>query len=108
MEKRGFNVWPSEANFVVIKCPIDQARFIFEALKLRNILIKCLDGSHPRLKDTLRITVGSSEEVDALLSAIDQLVAELGLLPTRIIRSTDWPSRSRLTDTSVPGSKSAT
>ncbi len=79
LEKRGFNVWPSEANFVLIKCPIDQARFIFEALKLRNILIKCLDGSHPRLKDTLRITVGSSEEVDTLLSAIDQLVAELGL-----------------------------
>ena len=79
LEKRGFNVWPSEANFVVIKCPIDQARFIFEALKLRHILIKCLDGSHPRLKDTLRITVGSSEEVDTLLSAIDQLVAELGL-----------------------------
>ena len=79
LEKRGFKVWPSEANFVLIKCPIDQARFIFDALKLRNILIKCLDGSHPRLKDTLRITVGSSEEVDTLLSAIDQLVAELGL-----------------------------
>ena len=46
---------------------------------MRRILIKCLDGSHPRLKDTLRITVGSSEEVDTLLSAIDQLVAELGL-----------------------------
>ena len=79
LERLGFNVWPSEANFVVIKCSIDQARFIFEALKLRHILIKCLDGSHPRLKDTLRITVGSSEEVDTLLSAIDQLVAELGL-----------------------------
>ena len=79
LEKRGFNVWPSEANFVVIKCSIDQARSIFEALKLRHILIKCLDGSHPRLKDTLRITVGSSEELDTLLSAIDQLVAELGL-----------------------------
>ena len=79
LEKRGFDVWPSEANFVVIRCSIDQARSIFEALKLRRILIKCLDGSHPRLKDTLRITVGSSEEVDALLSAIDQLVAELGL-----------------------------
>ena len=79
IEKRGFNVWPSEANFVVIKCSIDQARSIFEALKLRQILIKCLHGSHPRLKDTLRITVGSSEEVDTLLIAIDQLVAELGL-----------------------------
>ena len=77
--RRGFNVWPSEANFVVVKCSVDQARPIFEALKSRQILIKCLDGSHPRLKDTLRITVGSSEEVDTLLTTIDQLVAELGL-----------------------------
>lgn len=79
LESRGFSVSPSEANFVVVKCAVDQARPIFEALKLRQILIKCLDGSHPRLKDTLRITVGSSEEMDALLVAIDQLVAELGL-----------------------------
>jgi len=76
---RGFNVWPSEANFVTIKCAVDQARPIFEALKLRQILVKCLDGSHPRLGDTLRITVGSPEEVNTLLIAIDQLVAELGL-----------------------------
>tara|TARA_B100000925_G_C21958055_1_gene452073 strand:- start:68 stop:931 length:864 start_codon:yes stop_codon:yes gene_type:complete len=79
LEKRGFNVWPSEANFVVVKCEVDKARPIFEALKLRQILVKCLDGSHPRLKDTLRITVGSSEEINTLLTAIDQLVAELGL-----------------------------
>ena len=49
IEKRGFN-GRSEANFVVIKCPIDQARFIFEALKLRNILIKCLTDLIRKLK----------------------------------------------------------
>jgi histidinol-phosphate aminotransferase len=40
--------------------------------------VKCLDGSHPRLKDTLRVTVGAPEETDALLAALDHLAAEFG------------------------------
>ena len=78
LSERGFEVWPSEANFVVMGCRENQARPLFDALKEHRILVKCLDGSHPRLKDTLRVTVGAPEETDALLAALDHLAAEFG------------------------------
>ncbi|WP_210396572.1 histidinol-phosphate transaminase [Motiliproteus sediminis] len=63
-------VWPSEANFVLVRTPAGRARDIFEALKLRGILIKVLDGSHPALADCLRLTVGSSAENARLLEEL--------------------------------------
>ena len=78
LSERGFEVWPSEANFVVMSCSENQARPLFDALKTHRILVKCLDGSHPRLKDTLRVTVGAPEETDALFAALDHLAAEFG------------------------------
>ena len=78
LRNRGLGVWPSEANFLAVQCDSGQARTLFEGLKARGVLVKCLDGSHPRLADTLRITVGTSLESDALLNALDQLAAELG------------------------------
>lgn len=74
LTSRGFRVWPSEANFVVMECGDQSAKHLFESLKQHRILVKCLDGAHPRLANTLRLTVGAPEESDALLSAIDQLI----------------------------------
>jgi histidinol-phosphate aminotransferase len=75
LEERGFSVWPSEANFVVVDCEMHSARSLFEGLKQYRILVKCLDGSHPRLANTLRLTVGAPEESNALFGALDQLVS---------------------------------
>jgi histidinol-phosphate aminotransferase len=75
LAQRGYTVWPSEANFVVMDCGDQSARMLFEGLKQHHILVKCLDGSHPRLCNTLRLTVGAPEESDALLAALDQLVS---------------------------------
>ena len=75
LAQRGYTVWPSEANFVVMDCGDQSARMLFEGLKHHHILVKCLDGSHPRLCNTLRLTVGAPEESDALLAALDQLVS---------------------------------
>ena len=75
LSERGFSVWHSEANFVVVDCGVHAARDLFEGLKQHQVLVKCLDGSHPRLINTLRLTVGTPHESDALLSALDQLVA---------------------------------
>ena len=75
LKERGFSVWPSEANFVVVDCGKHSARSLFEGLKQYRILVKCLDGSHPRLANTLRLTVGAPEESNALFGALDQLVS---------------------------------
>lgn len=75
LAQRGYTVWPSEANFVVMDCGDQSARMLFEGLKQHHILVKCLDGSHPRLCNTLRLTVGAPEESDALLGVLDRLVS---------------------------------
>ncbi|WP_396587385.1 histidinol-phosphate transaminase [Bermanella sp. R86510] len=69
----GVQVFPSEANFVLLRVPEGMARNWFEGLKEHNILIKCLDGGHPLLKDCLRITVGTTEQNDQLIAALNSI-----------------------------------
>lgn len=71
LNKLGFETYPSEANFILARSPAGlQARTIFEQLKDKKILIKCLDGAHPLLENCLRFTVGKAEENQALISAL--------------------------------------
>jgi histidinol-phosphate aminotransferase len=63
-------VWPSEANFILARAQSGQAKVIFEQLKEVGVLIKCLDGTHPQLKDCLRFTVGTADENRLLLQAL--------------------------------------
>lgn len=65
-------VWPSQANFVLVRTPQGQARRWFESCKNSGVLIKCLDGAHPLLQDCLRLTVGTPEENDTLLVALNE------------------------------------
>lgn len=66
----GWTVFPSEANFILVRLPAGQARPTFESLKAKGVLIKCLDGAHLLLADCLRITVGAPEENSRLLAAL--------------------------------------
>jgi histidinol-phosphate aminotransferase len=67
----GVGVYPTQTNFVLVRV-IDADR-IFDGLKARRILIKNLHGWHPLLDNCLRITVGTPEENDLLLSALAAL-----------------------------------
>ena len=72
---RGFEVPPSQANFVLAAPPVRGsvvAATVFEKLKARGILVRHLD--HPRLRRALRITVGTPAENDALLGALDEIL----------------------------------
>ena len=65
---RGGHPWPSLANFILFRVP--DAPGVFERLKQRKVLIKNLHGSHPRLDNCLRVTVGTPPENEAFLSAL--------------------------------------
>jgi len=67
----GFAVTPSEANFILAAVPGGDGRAWYEGLKGRGILVRWWDL--PRLADKLRITVGTPQENDALLAALEQL-----------------------------------
>jgi histidinol-phosphate aminotransferase len=64
-------VYRTQANFVLAR--VDDAGRVFEGLKARRILVKNLDAWHPLLKNCLRITVGTPDENELLLSALNDL-----------------------------------
>lgn len=66
----GVRVYPSAANFVLLRLPTGTAGAVFAGLIERGVLVKNLAGSHPLLADHLRITVGTPEENAALLTAL--------------------------------------
>ncbi len=69
MAMDGVRVYPSEANFLLLRMPAGTAGPVFEGLKKRGVLIKKLDGAHPQLHDCLRVTVGTAADNQAFLAA---------------------------------------
>ncbi len=67
-------VWPSQANFILVRTDAGRAGEVFDGLRARGVLIKCLDGAHPLLRDCLRITVGSPDENASLLQNLRALL----------------------------------
>ncbi len=70
----GLRVYPSDANFILVKTPAGHAPGIHAALRNEGILIKLLSGSAPALDDCLRITIGTAQENSLLLNALAKLV----------------------------------
>ncbi|WP_456380330.1 histidinol-phosphate transaminase [Thiolapillus sp.] len=66
----GLRVWPSQANFLLVRTDPGQARILFDHLLDNGVLVKKLHGSHPLLEDCLRFTVGKPEENDRLLKLL--------------------------------------
>ncbi|NUU61232.1 histidinol-phosphate transaminase [Paenibacillus agri] len=69
----GFEVLPSQANFLLCKPQHHTAGEIYEFLKSKQIYVRYFDA--PRLSDQLRISVGTDDEMDVLL---EQLIEFLG------------------------------
>ncbi|MCB1787835.1 MAG: histidinol-phosphate transaminase [Gammaproteobacteria bacterium] len=72
-ELPGVRLYPSQANFLLMRTPHGQAAAWFEGLRARGVLIKNLNGAHPMLGDCLRPTVGTPQENDALLAGLRTL-----------------------------------
>ena len=72
----GIKVYPSKANFLLVEVPFEPKE-IFEALYRQGILIRDV-SSYPMLSKCLRISVGTREENDRLLSAL-RTVMEHGI-----------------------------
>ncbi len=71
LKKMGFQVYPSQANFVMAQKEGQNLRGLYEELKRRKILVRYFDL--PRLKDSLRITVGTPQEIKILLQEIEAI-----------------------------------
>lgn len=71
----GLEVWPSEANFLLVRSRERPAGELFDGLCRRGVWVRLMDGAHPALAGCLRLTVGSTEDNATLLAALE---AELG------------------------------
>jgi histidinol-phosphate aminotransferase len=64
-------IFPSDANFILVK--MHDARGIYEYLKEKGVIVR--DRSKVHLcDDSLRITIGSSDENEHLLNALKELI----------------------------------
>jgi histidinol-phosphate aminotransferase len=71
----GFEVLPSEANFIFARHPNFRGPLLTQALRERAILVRNFRA--PRIEDFLRITIGLPEENKALVEAATQLIQGL-------------------------------
>lgn len=75
LEARGFTVLPSSANFIFAKSDRLPGGELYRKLKAAGILVRWFDKD--RIRDFCRITIGSKEQMEALVKTIDQLLSEL-------------------------------
>jgi histidinol-phosphate aminotransferase len=64
--------YPSEANFILFH--VTHATRVFEGLKKRGVLVKNMNGAHSALADCLRVTVGTPEENEQFVAALQESI----------------------------------
>jgi histidinol-phosphate aminotransferase len=68
----GFEVTPSQANFVWCTHPRQASKALYESLKAAHVLVRYMN--YAGWLDGLRISVGTDEQVDALLGLLKSMV----------------------------------
>ncbi len=72
LSQLGFEVLPSAANFIFAKHPAHDAAALYKGLRERKILVRYFNK--PRIDQHLRITIGTQHEVEALVTALKQIL----------------------------------
>ncbi len=75
LETMGFRVLPSTANFLFISHPEAAAEQVLANLRARGILVRHF--RQERIRNWLRITIGTADECDALVTALRGILADL-------------------------------
>jgi histidinol-phosphate aminotransferase len=66
----GVRTYPSDANMILVRVP--DAQKTFEGMRSRKVLIKNVSKMHPLLANCLRLTVGTADENQAMLAALEK------------------------------------
>lgn len=74
MARMPIDVVPSGANFVLFRPRTRGGREVWQALLDRDVLVRDCSG-WPRLADCLRVTVGTTEENDVFLKALEEVMS---------------------------------
>ena len=72
LSKLGFEKTNSSANFVFVKHPDFNGYDLYKTLKEKGILVR--NFNKPRIKDYLRITIGTKDQMDILISTLNEII----------------------------------
>ncbi len=72
LRERGFEVLASKANFVFARSPRIGGKALYEALKKRGILVRHFNKD--LIADYVRITIGTKEQMQALINTVDAVL----------------------------------
>ncbi len=73
LRSRGFDVLPSDTNFLFAKPPDGLGgEELYKKLRENGILVRYWNA--PRIENRLRITVGSDDETDRLIETLDKII----------------------------------
>ena len=75
LENLGFTVLPSQSNFLFARSDRIGGGELYRTLKKNGILVRWFDSD--RIRDYVRITVGSMEQMEALIDALTALLEAL-------------------------------
>ena len=73
LERLGFAVLPSAANFVFVRHPEHDGAVLAQALREKNIIIRHFKS--PRIDQFLRISVGTPQQNQQLVDALDEIIS---------------------------------
>jgi histidinol-phosphate aminotransferase len=73
LQSMGFEVLPSEANFIFARHPAREGASLAAALRQRNIVVRHFP--QPRIDQFLRITVGTPAQCESLVAALREILA---------------------------------
>ena len=68
----GFKTLPSTANFIFTRHPLHAGAKIYQALRDRGIIVRHFKS--PRIEAFLRITIGTDEQSDELITALKEIL----------------------------------
>ena len=74
LEGLSFEVLPSKANFIMARTNATGGGELYEELKRRGILVRHFNDE--RIKDFVRITIGSAEQMKALTAECERIINE--------------------------------
>ena len=74
LEKLGFTVLPSSANFVFAKSDRIGGQALYDALKAKGVLVRHF--TNPRICDYNRITIGTPEQMETLVHKVKEVLYE--------------------------------
>ena len=72
LNKKGFTVLPSQANFLFISHPSHSGRELLDGLRQRGLLVRWWD--RPEIENWLRVSIGAQEDLEALVKALEELI----------------------------------